>query len=77
MLSWLLQAATTGDPALDWLTRAGSAGILAFAVIAFLKGWIVPGRELDQCRHERDRALELVYKLAETSERALEVAEKK
>ena len=73
-MSWLLAQATT-DPTLEWLSRAGALGILASAVIGFLRGWIVPGRAYEQVQEERDRALELVYKQAELTQRALEAAE--
>ena len=73
---WLL-AQTTSDPLLEWLSRAGSIGILASAVIAFLRGWVVPGSVVNQLRDERDRALELVYKQAEVAQRALEAAERR
>lgn len=65
------------DPVLEWLSRAGSLGILAAAVVAFLRGWIVPGSVAEQLRLERDRALELVYKQAEVAQRALEAAERR
>jgi hypothetical protein len=65
------------DPLLQWLSSAGSLGILAAGVIAFLRGWIVPGSVAVQLRLERDRALELVYKQADIAQRALEQAEKK
>lgn len=65
------------DPLIDWLSRGGSIGILTAAVVAFLRGWIVPGSVANQLRDERDRALELVYKQAEVAQRALEAAERK
>jgi hypothetical protein len=76
------------DPTYTWLTQGGSVGILALAVISFMRGWIVPGGTLKQTqqecresfqrvREERDRALEQVYKLAEISQRAVEAAERK
>lgn len=74
-MEWL--ALVTQDPLLEWLSRAGSVGILALAVLAFLRGWIVPGSVAEQLRDERDRALELVYKQAEVAQRALEAAERK
>ncbi len=27
----------------EWLTKYGAAGVLAFLVVAFMLGWIVPG----------------------------------
>lgn len=71
---WLL-AQAAGEPLIEWLSRAGSLGILAAAVVAFLRGWVVPGRAYEQVRQERDRALELVYKQAEVAHRALDAAE--
>lgn len=89
MVVWHLftTAPTSGDPLLDWLSRAGAFAVLAAAVVALLRGWVVPAttvrqlveaqeRECTQLRTERDRALGLVYKQAEISNRALEVTEK-
>jgi len=66
------------DPLLDWLSRAGAVGVLAFVVAGFVRGWIVPspevGRlvsEIEQLRKERDRALDLVYASAENTGQAL------
>ncbi len=76
-LAWTLIAQAANDPLLEWLSRAGSVGILAAAVVAFLRGWIVPGRTHDRVREERDRALEVMYKQAEVAQRALEAAEER
>lgn len=76
MTQWFLSA-SSGDPILDWLSKAGSLGILSFIIVAFIRGWIVPGRDYDSIRAERDKALDLVYKQAEIAQRALEVGEKK
>lgn len=67
----------TGSPLIDWLSNAGAISILAFIVVAFLRGWIVTGAEAGRLRIERDKALDLVYKLAEVSQRALGVVEKR
>ena len=83
MISFLIfiGETTSGDPLIDWLTKAGPIGILAFVVIAFMKGWIVSGpaarERLLEMKEQRDKALDLVYKHAALSERALEVSEKK
>lgn len=75
MIPLLLQAASgggSGDPLLDWLKNNASAvGILAFLVVALMKGWLVTGREADELRQERDRALDLVYKQADVAAAAL------
>lgn len=75
---WLtiVAADATQDPLLEWLSRAGALGLLAAAVVAFLRGWIVSGASYERMREERDRALELVYRQAELAERALAAAEK-
>lgn len=67
----------TGDPLLNWLVNNASAvGVLAFVVVALLRGWLVTGRELTRVVEERDKALDLVYAQAQATQRALEVAEK-
>lgn len=75
---WFIAAApSSGDPLLDFLLQAGASGVLCFIVIGFLRGWIVPGRELTRVTAERDRALELVYKQAELTQRAIELSSEK
>lgn len=76
--AWFAAASPTADPVLDWFTRGGSIAILTGLVYAFIKGWIVPKAEVDrlvgeiaQLRTERDRALDLVYASAGTTEEAL------
>lgn len=83
---WLFFASsdgTSGDLLIDWLSRGGAIAVLATAVVAFVRGWVFSGTvvkelhsEIDQLRAERDKALELVYKQAEISSRALEVGER-
>jgi O-antigen ligase len=72
----VIVAQTSGDPLLDWLSRAGALGVLAAIVIAFLRGWVVTGAEAERLRGDRDRALDLVYKQAELAQRALDTAER-
>lgn len=81
---WIVYATTSGDPLLDFLLQAGAAGVMAFVIIGFLRGWIVTGRELAKAqadkeviREERDRALELVYKQAELTQRAIDLSSEK
>lgn len=79
MLKWLISmgvvmgAAGSGDPLLDYLSQAGSVAILAAGVIAFLRGWIVPGKRYDEMRAERDRAVAVAERHAAVADRALEV----
>lgn len=70
---WHLLLTTSGDPALDWLSRAGALGIMAAVVIGFLRGTIVSGREHQRVISERDRALELVYRQAGLAHRTVDV----
>ena len=67
--------ANSQDPLLQWLSNAGSLGILAAGVLAFLRGWIVSGAAHARVVAERDSALDLVYKQADVAQRALEAAE--
>lgn len=72
-LVWIVaQSSSSPDPLIGWFTTAGPVGILAAIVVAFLKGWIVSGSELKRVTAERDRALELVYRQAGLSSRALD-----
>lgn len=69
----------TVDPTggiIDWIRTTGLVGGLTLAVIAFVKGWIVPGPTYRQALTERDRALELVYRNADIAQRALAAAER-
>ena len=63
------------DPLLQWLSNAGSLGILAAVVLAFVRGWVVTGAAHGRVLAERDRAIEMVYKQADIAQRALEAAE--
>lgn len=66
-------AGTPGDPLLDYLSQAGAMAILAAGVIAFLRGWIVPGKRYDEIKAERDRAVAVADRHAEVADRALSV----
>lgn len=80
--AFVITAASSGDPILDWLSRAGAMGVLSLAVIAFLRGWIITQKEheraIAKCDSdaerliaERDRALNLVYQQAELAKAAI------
>jgi hypothetical protein len=73
----VVASSTSGDPLLDWLSRAGAVGVLAFVVLAFMRGWVVSGDECNKVRAERDRALDLVYEQAKLARTAIEAGEKK
>lgn len=75
----LLTTAPSQVPA-DWwtyLASAGTPGILAICVIAFAKGWVVPGGQYREVCDQRDKALEKVFELAESAQRAIEAVERK
>lgn len=72
-----LLSATTSPPEWTWLTQAGSVGILAAGVIAFVKGWIVSGSQYSKVEQQRDKALEQVYRLAEAQQRTIEATERR
>lgn len=64
----------------DWtslLTQGGAVAVLAFVVTGFVRGWIVPGSAYKEVCNQRDRAIDQVYRMAETAQRAVEVAERK
>ena len=48
------------DPLLQWLSSAGSLGILAAAVVGFIRGWIVSGAAFNRVIEERNRAHDLI-----------------
>jgi hypothetical protein len=75
-MMWLI-AQASGDPLIEWISRAGTVGILAMGVVAFLRGWIVSGSQHQRVIDEKNRALDLVYKQAELAQRALDVAERR
>lgn len=75
MLHLIADPSTTLD--WTWLTQGGAVGILAAAVISFIRGWIVSGSQYRDVCAQRDKALDQVYELAEISQRAIEAAERK
>lgn len=76
-ISWMLVGVEpSGNPLVDWLANSGAVGILAFIVVAFIMGWIVPGGEAKRLREERDQALKIVFELSKVSNQSLDIAEK-
>lgn len=72
----VLLTTSSGDPLLDWIVNNATAvGLLAFIVIALIRGWLVTGRENERVVNELSRALNIVYAQAEATSRALEVAQ--
>jgi hypothetical protein len=75
MTGWLI--AQTDVDLVTWIRDAGSLGLLALAVVAFMRRWVVPGPTHDEVIAERDRALNALEKYSEIAQRALESAERK
>lgn len=73
----LLAAPEAGPDWWELLRSGGAIGILAAVVTGFVRGWIVPGPVYKEACQQRDRATDQVYKLADTAQRAIEVAERK
>lgn len=84
----LAQAA--GTDLAQWIRDAGAIGILAMGIVAFVRGVIVRGKDLERAiaageaataamkeraeiaERDRDRYIDLAFKLASTSERAVD-----
>lgn len=68
---------SSGDPLIDFLSNnATGVGVMAFVIVALLRGWLVTGREQARTVSDLDRAMGLVYQMAEANDRALDMAEK-
>lgn len=77
MLHLISEAAV---PSADWtslLSQGGAVAVLAFVVTGFVRGWIVPGSSYREVCQQRDRAIDQVYRMADTTQRAVEIAERK
>lgn len=84
MFEWLAQEPDLGP----WVERGGIIGLLALAVLSFMREWLVTGatyrRSLSDCERvvqqaiaDRDRALDALDKYSQIAQRALEAAERK
>lgn len=63
------------DPSLlDLLSKGGAIGVLAFVVVGFYRGWIVPGYLYRSQKRERDQFLELLLQGTRDAEKAVRVA---
>lgn len=70
LINWVY--ASSGDPLVDFLRAAGPVGILAWAVVSFMRGWIVPGSAFDRAIEERDRALQVQQDAITITRKALD-----
>lgn len=73
MLPTLLATATDSSDFVSLLLKGGPTAVLVAVVIGFVRGWIVPGSSYAEACSQRDRAIEVVYKMADTTQRAAEV----
>lgn len=67
-------AATTSEPVVDWITRAGPVGVLALVLVLFLRGDIVPKSTLIEAQRQRDEAIRLVYDQFRIAHRAVDTS---
>jgi hypothetical protein len=77
-VSWLLSQAAEGGGSfpdlVHWLPTAGATGVLAFLVVALMRGWLVPGPTHDRVVVERNRLLELALTSTRAADRAVTIA---
>lgn len=64
------------EEALDWLTRGGAMGIMALAVVAFLREWVVPGSVHQRCEKDRDEWKDLAWRSLSTTDKAVTLADR-
>jgi hypothetical protein len=57
------------------VSQAGSPFLLALAVVALIKGWVVTRRELDREREISDEYRRLAYRGTETTNEAIKLAD--
>lgn len=77
MIGLIADAAAGGGNPIDlvhWLPTAGASGVLAFLVVALMKGWLVTGAAFDRVLSERNRLLELALTSARAADRAVTIA---
>jgi hypothetical protein len=58
------------------LTQGGAVTILAVIVVAFLRGWVVPGSYHDKVVAERDEWKDLAVELMQTASKAVGLVER-
>lgn len=58
-------------PDLSQLDQVGTVAICVLIVLAFMRGWIVSRREVDEANRQRDRAIDRLEKETERDETIL------
>lgn len=66
----------TPDDFTHLLDQGGTLALLAIALVAFWRGWIVPGRDFDRMVVERDRAIQDRDRWQEAAFRSLQLGER-
>lgn len=51
------QVPLTPDSPAGWITSGGIVGLLSFAVVAFMRGWVISGPEHHRQLEEKDREI--------------------
>jgi hypothetical protein len=59
------------EQTLDWLTRGGMIGLLAFGVMGFMREWMIPGKTYSKMVEDRDKWRDLALKLLKATETAV------
>lgn len=59
---------------IHWLPTAGATGVLAFLVVALMRGWFVTGKTFERVLDERNRLFELALTSARAADRAVTIA---
>lgn len=75
LLVWL--GADAPDPLLQWLVSAGGTGVLALAVVAFLRGWVVPGSTHERVLSERDRLFSIVTETGQVADKTIDISQQR
>lgn len=68
------EAASSGNPLIDWIVQAGPVGILVVIAFLFIRGDIVSRKTLEDAVAQRDRALDLIYEQNTVTRRAVDVS---
>lgn len=58
----------------DVVSKGGAVGVLVIAVVAFVQGWIVPGKLFTRAIGERDEALAEIARLRSLYDRVIVLA---
>ena len=65
------------DPTLlDWVLQGGAVGVLVWVVLAFMRGWLVPGSVHQAVVTEKDEWKHLALEILGTTRDAIRVADR-